>query len=469
MGGFVRRFLSSSLRTRAAFFVGASVFAGAAVLFTVTVVASRSWVGSEQRSLLVSHAREHARLLEKTVDDPSRLDQILTALLPSTVAAVEFGGRWYGTPRARFGNAPDDDGSGFDYIADATDSASLIILPINLAALDTPGANPTGRLFVLADHAQWDARRTRTGRLVVVSAILLAVVAAGAGSIAGRRLSRPLAEAAAAARKIGAGRLETRLPESDDPALADLIGTFNEMVEKVAARAAADRRFNSDVSHELRSPLTTLMASLAVMHSRRHELSPASQTALDLLDADLHRFTRLVDDLLEMSRFDAGVAPLVSSRVNLNEFLEEAVKVSGHTDIHLVVSPMARVFEIDLDKRRIARALGNLLDNAHRHGAPPVWLTAIEIPPGDVTPSHVKISVEDRGAGVDLDRADELFERFNRGPRLSRSDGSGLGLALTREHVRLHGGSVAFEPLPRGTRGTRVSVLLPIRAPDSDA
>jgi signal transduction histidine kinase len=467
VGAVVRSNSSPSLRTRAALFVGASVFAGAAVLFTVTVIASRSWVGSEQRSLLVAHAREHARLLENVVDDPSRLDQILTSLLPSAIAAVEIEGRWYGAPRTRFGDGPEGGITGFDYVADATDSESLVILPIELAIGTTAGTS-MGRLFLLADHAQWDARRTRTGRLVVVSAILLAVVAAGAGSIAGRRLSRPLAEAAAAARKVGAGRLETRLPESEDPALADLIETFNEMVETVAARAAADQRFNSDVSHELRSPLTTLMASLAVMQSRRHELSPANQTALDLLDADLHRFARLVDDLLEMSRFDANVAALVTSRVNLNEFLEEVVKSSGQSDINLVVSPMARVFEIELDKRRMARALANLLDNAFRHGAPPIWLTAIEIPPGDVKPSHVKISVEDRGPGVDLDRSEELFERFNRGPRLSRSDGSGLGLALTREHVRLHGGSVAFEPVSRGTTGTCITVVLPLRAPDSD-
>lgn len=471
MGSHNPKFRPFSLRSRAALFVGASVFAGAAVLFTVTVIASRSWVGSEQRALLVAHAREHAQLLEATVSDPADLTEVLTALLPTTVAAVEIEDQWYGADRQRFESVPATAASlaanvtGIGYVADATDSDSLIILPITL---ESGGGAPdvTGRLFILADHGKWDARRARTGRLVIVSTILLAVVAAGAGAVAGRRLSRPLTDAAAAARRVAEGGFDTRLPDSEDPSLAELVRTFNEMVETVAARTAADRRFNSDVSHELRSPLTTLMASLAVMQSRRHELSSANQTALDLLDADLHRFARLVDDLLEMSRFDANVATLVTSRVNMSEFLEEVVKSTGRADINLVVSPMVRVFELDLDKRRMARVITNLLDNAFLHGSDPVWLSVIEVPPGDITPTHIQISIEDRGAGVDLDRAEELFERFNRGPRTSRSDGSGLGLALVREHVRLHGGTVAFEPPPRGVTGARVVILLPLGAPN---
>lgn len=455
------------MQARVAVFVTLSIFCGSALLFSVTVLASRSWVGAEQRRLLVGDATGHMKVLEATKLALDDLDAVLRAIHPDALAAVEVDGRWFGGLRSDFNDVVDSqvtaaiDRSELVYRPDATDDLSLIAMPI------TVGGMP-GRYFELADHSAWDQRRARTRRILIVSSLALAALAATAGLIAGRRFSRPLTDAAAAARRIAEGGLDTRLPASDDPALADLTETFNEMAETLASRLESDRRFNSDVSHELRSPLTTLVASLAVLQSRRHELSPANRTALDLLDADLQRFTRLVDDLLEMSRFDGGAATLITSRVNVSEFLEAVANAGGHKDVNLVMTPMLRVFEIELDKRRIARVISNLLDNAHAHGAPPLVLSAVEIPPGDTSPTHVKISIEDRGPGVDLDHADELFERFSRGARQGRSDGSGLGLALAREHVLLHGGTISFEPLPRGVQGTRVAVLLPIRNPGED-
>lgn len=404
----------------------------------------------------------HVKLMETTNLDIAQLDSVLAVLHPNALAAVELGNRWFGAPREKFAGILDEqvttevDESRPVYRADATDTLSLIALPINVAGT-------RGRYYELADHIAWDQRRARTRRIVVVSSLVLAVLAASAGAIAGRRFSRPLTDAATAAKRIAEGGLETRLPETDDPALADLTSTFNNMAETLATRLESDRRFNSDVSHELRSPLTTLVASLAVLQSRRHELSTQNQTALDLLDADLQRFTRLVDDLLEMSRFDANAATLLVNKVNASEFLEAVAAATGRFDLNLAMSPMLRVFEIELDKRRIARVITNLIDNAYAHGSPPVWLRAVEIPPGDTSPTHVKISIEDRGSGVDLDHAEELFERFNRGRRQRRADGSGLGLALAREHVQLHGGTISFEPLARGVRGTCIAVVLPIR------
>jgi len=452
-----------SLQARVAIFVTLSIFFGSALLFSITVLASRSWVGAEQRQLLVGDATGHVKVLEATKLAVGDLDAVLHSIHPDALAAVEINGRWFGGSRSDFNDVVDSqivaaiDRSELVYRPDATDDLSLIAMPIRVGETQ-------GRYFELADHTAWDQRRARTRRILAVSSLALAALAATAGLIAGRRFSKPLTAAAAAARRIAEGGLDTRLPASDDPALADLTETFNEMVETLASRLESDRRFNSDVSHELRSPLTTLVASLAVLQSRRHELSPANRTALDLLDADLHRFTRLVDDLLEMSRFDGGVANLITSRVNLSEFLEAVVKATGRDDINLVMSPMLRVFEIELDKRRIARVISNLIDNAYAYGARPVWVSAIELPPGDTSPTAVKIAIEDRGTGVDLDHADELFERFNRGPRQGRSDGSGLGLALAREHVLLHGGRISFEPLPHGVSGACIAIVLPLHA-----
>ena len=448
-----------------ALFVSSSVFVGAAALFTLTIVASRSWVGAEQKRILVADATGHVQLLEEAGLATEGLDRALATVHPNAHAAVAINGRWFGTAREIFGGkvSPRAEdaivNSRLFCDADASANESLIALPIVLNGLE-------GRYYELADHTTWDTRRARSRRILVVSAIFLGAVAAVVGAIAGRRFSRPLTDAAVVARLVSQGGLSARLPETDDPALADLTRTFNEMVETLATRAEIDRRFNSDVSHELRSPLTTIVASLAVLQSRRHELSPANRTALDLLDADLQRFMRLVDDLLEMSRFDGGAASLVLSKVNVSEFVEAVVATADRDDLHVVISPLARVFEIDLDKRRIARVITNLIDNAYLHGRPPVSLSVVEYPPGDTTISHLRIVVEDRGPGVDLDNAEQLFERFNRGDSPLRSEGSGLGLALAREHLNLHGGTINFEPLPRGIAGTRVVFMLPLRVND---
>ena len=454
----------ASLAARVAALVSLTVFSIAVVLFFVGSMLSKSWTRSEQKSQILAIARDHVGLLETIAADSGPLDDALNSLHPVTRATIVLAERGIGVPLAETGTAATPEvlesvRNGAEvYVHDAgIASSSLVALPISVAG-------ETGVFVEAIDHTPWDTRIERTRRALAATGILITLGGAIGGLIAGRRLSRPLSDAAAAARRLAEGGLEVRLPPTDDPALASLTETMNDMIETLATRVAADRRFNSDVSHELRSPLTTLNASIAVLQSRRNELSEPNKVALDLLAADLQRFTRLVDDLLEISRFDGGAAILVPSRVNISEFLDEVVRSVHADDVHLVVSPMLRVFELEIDKRRISRVITNLLDNALSHGKPPVWLTAVEIPPGSLSPTEVCITVEDRGTGVDLDRAEELFERFNRGARQGRAEGSGLGLALAREHVRLHGGTINFEPLPPQVSGTRLTVHLPVRA-----
>ena len=130
------------------------------------------------------------------------------------------------------------------------------------------------------------------------------------GVFAARRAVRPVADAAQAAKAIAGGHLGTRLPPSDDPDLGVLAASFNDMASALQLRIERDARFASDVSHELRSPLMTLSASVEVMEARRNEMPDRAQAALDLLASDVSRFQGLVEDLLEISRFDAGAIRL---------------------------------------------------------------------------------------------------------------------------------------------------------------
>ena len=456
-----------SLRARAALSVSLTVLVIVTTLTVVGFLLATQWTKTDQRDQLMQTAAGRLVIIESLGPDSKTLSRALGANVEKRESAFVRDGQWFTTPGAQLeaefrkltaGLRPDAD----LYVPNfATAEGSVAIVSL-------PTADRGGRLFDAFDTSIWTERLARTRMVIAVGAVITAIGGLAAGLLAGRRLARPLTDAAAAARAIAGGGLSTRLPPTDDPALADLTSTINEMVEALAARADMDRRFNSDVSHELRSPLTTLTASLAVLQSRRGELSAANRAALDLLAVDLQRFTRLVDDLLEISRVDGGLVSLVLSRVNVVEFLEEVVKSTRRSNINLVAPPLMRIFEMEIDKRRIARVLTNLIDNAFNHGAEPVLLTAVEFPPGALTPTHVRITVEDRGDGVDPDRAEELFERFNRGDRQTTTDGSGLGLALAREHVRLHGGTIGFEPVHRGMCGTRVVVVLPLSRVEGD-
>ncbi len=287
------------------------------------------------------------------------------------------------------------------------------------------------------------------------------------GVFAARRAVRPVGAAAQAAKSFAGGRLDTRLEPTDDPDLSVLANSFNEMAAALQQRVERDARFASDVSHELRSPLMTLRASVDVMEARRDDMPERAQAALDLLNSDVHRFSGLVEDLLEISRFDAGAIRLHLEELLVAEFVRHAVAVSTLPQAPVVTTERAERTLIRGDRRRLARAVANLIDNARIHGgaAEPssVEITISEVEPPDKPLTRVRIAVEDHGTGVLPDERELVFERFARGGsagRRSGSDGAGLGLALVDEHVRLHGGRVWVEDRLDGAPGARFVIEL---------
>ncbi len=285
------------------------------------------------------------------------------------------------------------------------------------------------------------------------------VLAALLGSWASRRTLRPLRRVRGAAEAIAGGRLDTRLGPQSDPDLDRLSDSFNEMARALEARIHRDARFASDVSHELRSPLTTLMAGVGVLEARRDELSDRSQTALDLLVQDLERFNRLVNELLEISGYDAGVADLDLTEVNVAQFL--SATVAGMDGIRLDLPRDGHGLVIEADKRRLARVMANLLDNARRYGG---GATTVSLECGE----ELVIAVEDDGPGVPDTERTAIFDRFSRGSaggRRGADGGTGLGLSLVVEDLRLHGGRAAVEDRPDGRPGARFTLRLPRPTP----
>jgi two-component system sensor histidine kinase MtrB len=290
------------------------------------------------------------------------------------------------------------------------------------------------------------------------------------GTFAARRAVRPVADAALAAKAIAGGHLGTRLEPSEDPDLGVLARSFNDMAEALQRRIERDARFASDVSHELRSPLMTLAASIEVIEGRRHEMPERAQAAVDLLRSDVSRFRTLVEDLLEISRFDAGAVRMHFEELLTTQFVQQAIAVSSMPDTSLTSSVSADRTIITGDRRRLARAVANLIDNARVHGGGRARVTisthaaadeSTDAGPGG---TRVRIIVDDEGPGVPEDERSLIFERFARGGgagRRSGNDGAGLGLALVAEHVRMHGGEVWVEDRGPDRNGARFVIELP--------
>ncbi|TDU83272.1 signal transduction histidine kinase [Kribbella voronezhensis] len=295
------------------------------------------------------------------------------------------------------------------------------------------------------------------GILRLLSGILIggALLAAAAGAALGRWASRsvvtPLNRVAATAASIAGGDLDTRLPATLDPELATIVASFNSMVDTLQQRINRDARLAADVSHELRSPLTTLVGSVDLLNSRRDELSERSQRALDLVTADLQRFRRLLEDLLELARSDGGLDRRLSSVIGLKPLLRQVLDEVGRDQGVLSGVDDAVVLA---DKPRLGRLFRNLFENAETHGG---GLTAVEITRSG---PNVLVFVDDAGPGIQPEDRERLFERFATGRnKRGSSSGTGLGLALVAETATVHGGTVWCTTSPAG--GARFVVRLP--------
>ncbi|WP_434445392.1 sensor histidine kinase [Lentzea sp. E54] len=290
--------------------------------------------------------------------------------------------------------------------------------------------------------------------LLIAGTVLSGLIGVGLGSWAGRRALRPLTELTAAASRIAGGDLKARLPDQADPDLGPLASTFNSTAEALEQRVLRDARFAGDVSHELRSPLTTMVNAAAVLRRRQAELPGTAGKALDLLTSEVDRFARMVVDLMEISRADQDGDRDDFEPLDVGALVRGAASLRLSTDVEIVVEPPPPL--VLGDRRRLDRVIGNLIENAEQHAGGAVRLAVLH------HGRNVRLEVDDAGPGVPVDMRAQVFERFTRGARAGsrRADsGSGLGLALVAEHVRRHHGSVWVEDRPGG--GARFVVELP--------
>ena len=301
------------------------------------------------------------------------------------------------------------------------------------------------------------ARTLSTIRNTLSIGVLLITLTAGfLGLSISSRVLRPLRRVTSAATDIASGGLDIRLADETDPELARLATSFNNMVDAVQFRIQRETRFASDVSHELRSPVTALATAIEVLQARRHELSERNQQAFDIIATQVRRFDRTVLDLLELSRLDAGAGATNDETINLASLVQQIAQRHGFVDVSFA-STLDLNDEVVLDRRRIERIVLNLLENARDHagGATAILVT------GDH--NELRISIEDQGVGVAQSERERIFERFARGTSSRNSNGSGLGLAIVQEHARALNGRAWVETSSSG--GARFMVSMARKLP----
>ena len=275
-----------------------------------------------------------------------------------------------------------------------------------------------------------------TAALALPLAVLLALVAAGS-------VLRPVRTLRDTARRLAAGDLDARSPPQGADELAELTVTINEMAESVQTSMAAmrrmqadARRFAADVSHELRTPLATLTAVVEVLAAEAGEMADAdARESAQLAITETHRLVRLVEDLMEVSRFDAGTARLRVEEVDVAGAVRDCLRARSWQDRVELVAPEG--VSLRLDRRRLDVIVANLVGNALRHGAPPVRVHVL------AGREQMWLEVTDSGPGLPEHVLPHVFDRFYKADAARvRTPGSGLGLAIALENARLHGGDL---------------------------
>ncbi|MGL4173751.1 MAG: MtrAB system histidine kinase MtrB [Actinomycetota bacterium] len=341
-------------------------------------------------------------------------------------------------------------------------------------------------------------------RILVIGGSLLVLLVGGVAYVVTRQVVRPVRQAATVAQRLASGKLTERMASRGEDDLARLAASFNTMAQSLQRQitqlerlSQVQQRFVSDVSHELRTPLTTVRMASDVLYEARTDFPPQIARSAELLTAELDRFQTLLQDLLEISRIDAGGNLLVRETVDIRDLVTSVVSecssLAGTTGN--VVSIITEVRDssadsegdnshedqdrtsaltADVDPRRIERILRNLLVNALEHGEG----RGVQVTIG-LDADVIAVVVRDYGVGLKPGEAALVFNRFWRADpsRARRVGGNGLGLAIALEDARLHGGWLQAwgEPgrgscfrltLPRHQDGHVVTSPLPLEPHD---
>lgn len=318
-----------------------------------------------------------------------------------------------------------------------------------------PGSTAELYVVTVEDDLVGDLDQLRTALAVGWVAVVL--VAAAVGHTLARRTLEPVGRASRAARAVAEGLLDTRLPVDGRDEFSVWAASFNEMAEALQTKIdalsraqARERRFTADVAHELRTPVTALVAAASLLADQLDALPADGRRAAELLVTDVVRLRRLVEELMEISRLDAGREAVTTRPVDVVALLRGIATARGWAD-RLTVTGAAP--PVGTDPRRLERVLANLLANAVEHGGGAVRAEV------RYAGTALTVDVVDHGPGIPAEHLPHVFDRFYKVDPARTGAGSGLGLAIAQENARLLGGRLTVDSAPG--QGTRFRLDLP--------
>jgi two-component system sensor histidine kinase MtrB len=323
-----------------------------------------------------------------------------------------------------------------------------------------PGSEGDEAYFFFSAEELWDdLADLRT--ILLVGLGIVVVVAGLAGALLARRILAPVKRASTAAHSLAEGLLDTRLPVESSDEFGLWATSFNEMaaaletkIEALSEAQARERRFTADVAHELRTPLTAIVNEASLLAEHIERMPADARRPAELLVEDVKRLRDLVEDLLEISRLEAGTQPVREERVDLGSLVDTALRSRGWRErVRLDALEVVLV----TDPRRVERIVVNLIGNALEHGGRDVGVRV----GADGVGAFVEVS--DRGPGIAREDLPHLFDRFYKADPARTSRGTGLGLAIALENARLLGGDV--EVWSEAGAGARFTLRLPVTKP----
>ncbi len=320
-----------------------------------------------------------------------------------------------------------------------------------------------GEPLAAVEHAQAGVARA----FILAGFLALAGALLGAYLI-GSRVSRPLRRMAAVATRVDAGDLHPRIDEAGDQGeeIRVLADAFNHMLDRLTDAFARQRAFVADASHELRTPLTVIRGQLELLASQETPPGEEVRRVERMVQAELTRISRLVDDLLVLAKTDRSQTLRIAP-VDLPSFLGElwhGVSLLADRRFQLGPVPPGTLYA---DPDLLAQALRNLIVNAIEHTSPQRGLVSLRVRAGEA--GGVSFLVEDDGPGIPVAERERIFDRFHRvdAARDRASGGTGLGLAIVAAIADAHGGRVAAGSSPQG--GASIELELPRFRPAAGA
>ncbi len=447
----------ATLRTKA-------ILTGLVIALSISAITSlvifqiaESYLTNQRIAIATSQISVASRLAAQSIyDGNSPLDSLLTAsnTFPNAQTAIRQNDEWF-VSKAGFDidEIPDEI---IDLVTEGSPARSRIMFGESPAiAIGIPiTINDEVKFQFIGVVTTLELQRTLSllQNVLLAGVLFSSIGGAFVGFWLSRRVSEPLHDVSEAAQRIAFGDLTIQIATPSEPDLKNIADTFNFMTKSLQNRIAREARFGAVVSHELKSPLTAIRGATDLLDGMRDELPQKASLSLDILNERVRYFERILNDLIEISRYESGTVQANLEELAVQPLLNALLDRDQRVHIELIDSTSTKHSIALVDSKRFQQVFENLVSNAdaYAHG-----LSAIRI---EESEQQIFIHFDDSGIGISNDIEIAIFDPFFRAPQHSAHPGSGLGLTISKEHANIMGGDLIVSKSPDG--GARFSLQL---------